>query len=91
MSDVVTATAAGATLGLVLVMFWHVLTARTEVTSMQRKLDALLKHAGVDFKAEAEGQARALLQAGNKIEAIKVYREMTGAGLAEAKAAVERL
>jgi Ribosomal protein L7/L12 C-terminal domain len=32
-----------------------------------------------------------LLQAGKKINAIKVYREVTGASLAEAKDVVERL
>ena len=31
------------------------------------------------------------LQSGNKIEAIKLYRELTGAGLKEAKDAVERI
>jgi ribosomal protein L7/L12 len=34
---------------------------------------------------------RSLLKAGRKIEAIKIFREQTGFGLAEAKAAVERL
>src|SRR5262245_5759425 len=34
-------------------------------------------------------QIRTLLQQGRKIEAIKVYRQATGAGLAEAKSAVE--
>ncbi|MGY0387164.1 ribosomal protein L7/L12 [Nocardioides sp. WG-D5] len=33
----------------------------------------------------------ALVRAGKKIEAIKVYREATGVGLVEAKNAVERL
>ena len=32
-----------------------------------------------------------LLQSGKKIEAIKLYRELTGAGLKEAKDAVERI
>jgi ribosomal protein L7/L12 len=36
-------------------------------------------------------EVRALLTAGRKIEAIKLYRERTGAGLAEAKQAVERI
>lgn len=31
------------------------------------------------------------LQAGNKIEAIKAYREITGVGLAEAKDAVDSI
>jgi ribosomal protein L7/L12 len=32
-----------------------------------------------------------LIQAGKKIDAIKLYRELTGVGLAEAKDAVDRL
>jgi len=40
---------------------------------------------------ELEEQLRLLLAEGQKIEAIKVYRERTGAGLAEAKDAVEAL
>jgi large subunit ribosomal protein L7/L12 len=38
-----------------------------------------------------EERLRSLLAEGRKIEAIKVYREATGAGLAEAKDAVEAL
>ena len=59
---------------------------------IERKLNALLRHHGVDptqglplsdrVKQLAADPAR-------KIEAIKVYREETGAGVAEAKEAVE--
>jgi ribosomal protein L7/L12 len=38
-----------------------------------------------------EGQIRSLMQAGRKIEAIKIYRQETGSGLKEAKDAVEAL
>jgi len=38
-----------------------------------------------------EKELRELLTSGNKIEAIKLYREETGCGLAEAKDAVEAL
>ncbi len=38
-----------------------------------------------------DSELRRLLDAGRKIEAIKTLREATGAGLAEAKAAVEAL
>ena len=38
-----------------------------------------------------ENQLRDLLRSGNKIAAVMRYREKTGAGLAEAKAAVESL
>jgi Ribosomal protein L7/L12 C-terminal domain len=36
-------------------------------------------------------EVRSLMKAGNKIAAIKVYREITGVGLAEAKEAVEKM
>ena len=58
----------------------------------ERKLDAVLRHLKIDptqglaltdrVKELARDPAR-------KIEAIKLYREETGAGLAEAKEAVE--
>jgi ribosomal protein L7/L12 len=40
---------------------------------------------------DLEGHVRTLMAEGRKIEAIKVYREATGAGLKEAKDAVEGL
>tara|TARA_R110002072_G_scaffold13481_3_gene56965 strand:- start:32117 stop:32536 length:420 start_codon:yes stop_codon:yes gene_type:complete len=40
---------------------------------------------------DLEEEIRQLLNSGNKIQAIKTYREKTGAGLAEAKDAVEAL
>lgn len=43
------------------------------------------------FAQSFEDELRALLAAGQKIEAIRRYREQMGAGLAEAKAAVEAL
>ena len=39
---------------------------------------------------ELSPEAQLLFQQGRKIEAIKLHREQTGLGLAEAKAAVER-
>ncbi|HVL11792.1 MAG TPA: ribosomal protein L7/L12 [Gemmata sp.] len=56
------------------------------------KLNLILKHLGIDYR-EGDGElptsARARADAGDKIGAIKAYREATGAGLAEAKRAVE--
>jgi ribosomal protein L7/L12 len=47
---------------------------------------------GVTGEADGfEEQIAQLLEQGEKIEAIKLYRQRTGAGLAEAKQAVERL
>jgi ribosomal protein L7/L12 len=67
--------------------------ARTaaRVEAANRKLDLLLKHAGVDIQQIMRGELEPLLRAGNKIEAINVYRECTGVSLADAKNAVERM
>lgn len=40
---------------------------------------------------ELQAEIRRLMTAGEKVAAIKVYREATGVGLAEAKEAVERI
>ena len=44
-----------------------------------------------ELPAEVEAEVRALLAAGNKIQAIKRVREVTHLGLAEAKGLVERM
>lgn len=56
----------------------------------------IMEHLGVQTAAErALGEhghrIDALLREGKKIEAIKVYRELTGVGLKEAKDAVDQL
>ena len=60
---------------------------------VERKLDALLAHLGVAVPAESAddrlADMRALADRGEKIAAIKAYRDATGARLAEAKRAVE--
>jgi ribosomal protein L7/L12 len=58
---------------------------------VERKLDAVLDHLGVEVPEPHVQQVEALLRRGKTIEAIKVYREATGAGLREAKEAVDRL
>jgi hypothetical protein len=74
---------------LALYSYWAT-TAR--LRGIERKLNALLRHHGVDptrglplsdrVKQLAADPAR-------KIEAIQAYREETGAGLAEAKEAID--
>lgn len=44
-----------------------------------------------DLAGEVDGEIRALIAAGRKIEAIKLVRASTGLGLAEAKDLVERM
>ncbi len=58
---------------------------------MERKLDAIVAQLGVTVEEPGLAEVTALLRAGKKIQAIKVYRENTGADLKEARDAVERL
>ncbi|RXS88732.1 hypothetical protein EST92_00160 [Streptomyces sp. TM32] len=66
-------------------------TLERRLQRLEKKADLLLAHAGI---AEPEDPRMAeideLLTQGKKIQAIKVHRELTGSGLAEAKEAVER-
>ncbi|TQL67184.1 LSU ribosomal L12P-like protein [Nocardioides albertanoniae] len=62
------------------------------IDRLESKVDLLLKQAGLEEPAlPREEEILALARSGKKIQAIKVYREVTGAGLAEAKNEVERL
>jgi len=66
----------------------------TQQLRMQRQLDAIVKHLGLPEPAVSSlgalsPQVVALIAVGRKIEAIKLYRQETGEGLKQAKAAVE--
>jgi ribosomal protein L7/L12 len=63
------------------------------LSRLEAKLDALLKHEGIRFDAYADLPPSVVdaLLAGKKIEAIKEYRAVTGAGLKEAKEYVEEV
>ncbi len=64
---------------------------KLQLLRLEQKVDRLIQHAGLNTDstdALTEGVADAL-RAGKKIEAIRLYREATGVGLADAKAAVE--
>ncbi|MGB8646154.1 MAG: hypothetical protein WCF84_13020 [Anaerolineae bacterium] len=70
----------------------------TIVGELERKVDFLLKELKIDYHDDPASnippqlsQVYAFLQQGKKLEAIKEYREKYGVGLAEAKAAVERI
>ena len=64
---------------------------RERLARVEQKLDLLLAHAGVDHAPAPKAAWQALADEGpaRKIAAVKAYREETGAGLAEAKRAVE--
>ena len=59
---------------------------------LERKLDLVMRQLGVEQPtAAADDDVVALVRAGHRIEAIKRYRELTGAGLKEAKDAVDQI
>lgn len=58
---------------------------------LESKLDAVMADAGITAEAAGLHGVHEQISQGNKIAAIKTYREVTGAGLADAKAAVERM
>ncbi|SFJ41104.1 hypothetical protein [Amycolatopsis sacchari] len=81
-------------LGVVLLAAWEAARRhqRTErrLAAVERKLDAVLDHLGVDV-TEEHPEVEEFLRQGKRVEAIKAYRESTGADLREAVAAVDRL
>lgn len=64
-------------------------TARLQ--RIERKLDRISAHLGLPEDTTIPEAIRAELLAGNKINAIKLYREQHGVGLKEAKDAVEHM
>ena len=66
--------------------------AKAQVARIERKLNLLLRQHGIDPSAGASLSDRVKEIArdpAKKIQAIKIYREETGAGLADAKEAIE--
>jgi ribosomal protein L7/L12 len=62
-----------------------------EIARLEAKIDLLLAHAGLSYDpyATLPPEVVAAIRGGDKIAAIKAYREATGAGLKEAKDFVE--
>lgn len=68
---------------------------RSRVNELEDKLKTLYRHLNLNYTDTGSDpllspQIQDALRRGNKIEAIKYYRELTGVGLAEAKDAIER-
>lgn len=63
------------------------------LAAINHKLDALIQHAGIEYDPfeNVSDEVIGALQRGNKIEAIRHYRQATGAGLKEAKEQVEEI
>ena len=68
---------------------------RSRVSRLEAEVEFLYKHFGLTFSENARpGDDPRVLEALNRdnlIEAIKIYRELTNLGLAEAKTAVEEI
>lgn len=83
---------------LAVILMFHMRLASLEkrvfaLWRIDAKIDLLLKHAGIEYdpyKNLPEGVVSAL-RLGQKISAIKSYREATGVGLKEAKDFVEEI
>ncbi|WP_433624237.1 ribosomal protein L7/L12 [Nocardia sp. CA-120079] len=61
------------------------------IDRLERKLDLIIKHLGLPSQDPATpyDEIDELIRQGRKIHAIKLYRDLTGSGLREAKDAVE--
>ena len=69
---------------------------RQRIVRLEAQVEYLYKHLGIHMMAEGEipsDDPRVIeaLKKNNLLEAIKIYREITGLGLAEAKSAVEEI
>lgn len=66
-------------------------TNEARLRRIERKLDLILEHLGVEDEITASLSDAVLdaLRRGRKIEAIKHYREETGCGLREAKEVID--
>lgn len=71
------------------------LLLQSHVRELEDKLQFLYRRLNIDYadpnSTERSPQIQEALRRGDKIGAIKIYRELTGVGLAEAKQAVEAM
>ncbi|MBI5032004.1 MAG: hypothetical protein HZB51_15845 [Chloroflexi bacterium] len=70
--------------------------ARQRILQLEHKVNFLIKHFGLEaelanFAPQGFEDVVALIRRGDKIGAIKLYRDKTGVGLAEAKKAVDEM
>ena len=68
---------------------------RSRIDELEDRLKFLYRRLNIEYAdlnsdPVISPQIQDALRRGNKIEAIKIYRELTGVGLAEAKQAIDR-
>jgi ribosomal protein L7/L12 len=64
------------------------------IEEVERKLNLVLTHLGIDPTAQVAASSHVMSLAADprkRIEAIKAYREQTGAGLKEAVAVIDKI
>lgn len=61
------------------------------LAAIERKLQAVLDHLGIEEVEPTYPEVLDHVRRGETVKAVKAYRERTGAGLVEAKRAVDRL
>lgn len=71
------------------------LALKSRINELEDKLQFLYRRLNIDYLDSNSDpaltpQVQEALKRGNKIEAIKMYRELTGVGLAEAKQVIDR-
>ena len=68
-------------------------TYRKKIRFLEVKVDALVKHAGIEFDDSSfvPVEVYQAIKAGHRLKAIRLYRGITGAGLKEASDVVDGL
>ena len=72
----------------------EILALRSRIAELEDRLDFLYKHLRIEYSDNPEAANEKvidMLRRGNKIEAIKIYREIHNVGLAEAKQVVDSM
>jgi hypothetical protein len=72
-----------------------ILALKARIEELEDRLKFIYRHLNLDFVDNnpdpmLSPQIQDTFQRNNKIEAIKIYRELTGAGLAEAKQVIDK-
>ena len=65
-------------------------TQEMRLVILERKINLILDHLGIKDDVQA-GSVQELILRGQKIHAIKLYRELNGVGLKEAKEVVDQM